>query len=228
MLNIPDNYWLLFSQCILCHGRCNPHTGLCDGCLLDLPWITQHCPQCHLPQLHDHLCSRCLKQPPPFHTVHALFEYQFPVDQLIAQVKYHDKPSLIAPLALQLAQRVAQLQPRPQLLVPVPAHAHRLRQRGYNQAQLIAEVAGRALGIPVARNLVRKTVDTTQQMALHRDQRIRNLRGVFEATPTDVQHMAIIDDVMTTGTTIRELCRVLKQPQRRLDVWVLVRTANDR
>lgn len=228
MLQTQDNYWLLFSQCILCHRRCKPHSGLCDGCLQDLPWITHRCPRCHLPQLHDHLCGDCLKRPPPFHSAHALFEYQFPVDQLIAQVKYHNKPALIAPLANLLAGRVANLQPRPQLLLPVPTHPRRLRQRGYNQAQLIAEIIGRALHIPVATSVVHKIKDTQQQMALHRDQRIRNLRGAFGVNACSAQHIAIVDDVMTTGTTIRELCRILRQPDRRLDVWTLVRTANDR
>ncbi|MGB0466713.1 MAG: ComF family protein [Pontibacterium sp.] len=228
MITTKANHGLLFSQCILCHGRCKSDQGICPDCLQDLPWIKSHCPCCSLPQTSNHLCLQCATEHQPFNGVSALFDYRFPVDQLISQVKYHQKPVYMLPLARLLADKMADTT-KPDLLIPVPMHEDKLRLRGYNQAELIARLVGDLLNIPVHSHLLKKIRPTTQQMSLSREQRINNLKNAFSATQTRAKHIAIIDDVMTTGTTLRELCtQVRTHPTQRIDGWVLVRTAKDR
>ncbi|MBE9396489.1 ComF family protein [Pontibacterium sp. N1Y112] len=223
-----DNYRLFFSQCVLCKGRTKRTQGICSDCVKDLPWIKHHCPCCFLPQEHDHLCQQCSAKTPAFQSVSALFDYQFPVNQLIAQIKYHDKPVYMAALAELMARHLSNA-PQPDVLIPVPLHRSRLRERGYNQAEILARGVGRQLGIPVRCDLLSKTRATAQQMSLDRSSRQKNLKAAFECRPYSAQHIVLIDDVMTTGTTVREICKHLRQsPQQVIDVWVLVRTAEDR
>lgn len=228
MRNMKDYYRSFFSQCVLCKGRTLQTQGICTECEHDLPWISHHCPCCFLPQAHNHLCQRCSTHVPPFQSVAALFDYQFPVNQLIAQIKYHDKPVYMAALAELMARQLIN-HPRPELLIPVPLHPSRLRERGYNQAEILANLLGQRLNIPVRSDLLTKVRATPQQMSLDRTTRHKNLKAAFQCQPYSAQHVVLIDDVMTTGTTVREICKSLRQsPQQIIDIWVLVRTAKDR
>jgi len=228
-MQIPrENYWLFFSQCILCRGHTQSHQGICERCHPDLPWITSHCPRCNLPQNHNHLCAQCLQPDQPIEQVFALFDYQFPIDQLITQVKYHNKPAymmalsqlLIAPLT-----HFLKTTGKPDLLLPVPMHPQRLRERGYNQAEILAETIARHTGIANNSSLLIKQRPTAQQMSLSRQARFTNLKNAFECRAVPPKHVAIVDDVMTTGTTVREIAALLKrQGAHRVDVYTLVRT----
>lgn len=223
-----DYSCLFFTQCILCHDPCHRQQGLCEQCISDLPWIRNRCPRCALPQLSTHLCHQCQTNPPPFESVIALFDYHFPLNQLIAQTKYHNKPGYLAPLARLFADHICNNN-IPDLLIPVPMHPHRLKERGYNQAEILTQLLGTMLNIPVDNRLLHKTKSTAQQMSLSREDRVKNLKGVFSASKPTPEHIVIVDDVMTTGTTMREICNTLRSsPQQRIDVWVLVRTAKER
>jgi ComF family protein len=118
---------------------------------------------------------------------------------------------------------------QPQLLIPVPLYRARLRQRGYDQAQAIAAECGRRLGIPMDAHACRRKRATAPQAGLTRAKRRRNLRGAFEVVNAiQAQHVAVIDDVMTTGTTVGELAAALKRSGvARVDVWALCRAGRD-
>lgn len=227
MITPRDYYRSFFSQCILCHGPTDPAEGICNACQGDLPWIHARCPCCALPQLHNRLCRQCLRKPPTFDRVEALFDYLFPVDQLIAQTKYHNRPVYMAALAQLMAKSLTKTL-KPDLLIPVPLHRQRLRERGYNQAEILADLLGEHLQIPIARDLLTKSRPTSAQMSLDRDTRQKNLRNVFDCKPLPTGSVALVDDVMTTGTTVREICKALRKAgATRISVWVLVRTAKD-
>jgi len=160
--------------------------------------------------------------------------YEPPVDQMIRELKYQGVIANARVLGVLLAQRVRERElPMPGLLVPVPLHAARLRERGFNQALAIARHAGRMLGIPVARNLVRRLRDTPSQTALDVHQRHHNVRGVFSvagARPLrrliDAGHIAIVDDVTTTGSTLQELREtLLAAGVSRVDRWAAARAS---
>ena len=126
-----------------------------------------------------------------------------------------------AVLAAALAPRV---EPLPARLVPVPLHRNRLRRRGYNQAVELARPLGRALGLPVAPRLCRRQRPTPAQAELTGSDRRRNVRGAFAVAAPVPRHVAIVDDVVTTGSTVGELARVLRRAgAERVEVWAVAR-----
>ena len=221
---------LLFpSQCRLCGMATGTALRLCSHCLAESPWIRNACTQCSLPlpaqAEHSH-CGHCQKQPPAFDTATALFHYRPPVDYLIKQLKFSNElaivPLLATLMSARLAMRAAAL---PSLLVPVPLHRTRLRERGFNQATELARRVGRELGIRCNHRLCRRNRDTRPQSLLSPNARRLNLRNAFSVDGHGVSgHVAIIDDVMTTGHTGNELARVLKRAgAERVEMWVIAR-----
>jgi ComF family protein len=181
---------------------------LCGFCHADLPWHTEAAP-----------------------SVVAL-RFAPPADDLIRQLKYHGVYANARVLGVLLAHAVDErAAPLPRLLVPVPLHAARLRERGFNQAVAVARYAGRMLGVPIAPGVVRRMRDTPSQTALSVDERHRNMRGAFAVSSPRAQrrllaagHVAIVDDVITTGSTVAELkCTLLAAGVRKVEVWAVAR-----
>lgn len=225
---------LLPSNCSFCQSR-HPQTGIaCQACLEDLPWQLTACQQCGLPlpsaanMSETLLCGECLKTPPPFTHTSAAFRYLPPVSDRITRFKH--QRDLVAGqfLTTQLAQQLKldyEYQPWPDAVTAVPLHWRRQLGRGFNQAAYICRQLSRELKIPIL-DCCRRRKPTTQQQRLSRQQRLKNLRQSFEVI-TDIQdlHLALIDDVMTTGSTARELSSILlKAGAKQVDVWVLART----
>ena len=155
-----------------------------------------------------------------------------PADDLIRQLKYHGVYANARVLGVLLAQVVDERAlPLPQLLVPVPLHVARFRERGFNQAAAIARYAGRLLRVPVAAAAVRRVRDTPSQTSLSVVERRRNVDGAFAMASArarrrllEAGHVAIVDDVITTGSTVAELERVLLDAGvRKVDVWAVAR-----
>jgi ComF family protein len=116
----------------------------------------------------------------------------------------------------------------PDQLIPVPLHADRLRERGFNQAVELARPIARHFGLPLNLKGVRRVLPTPPQSDLSRKQRLKNIRGAFEVVQGIAQpvsgHVVIIDDVMTTGSTADELAKVLRRAgAERVEVWVCAR-----
>jgi len=222
---------LYFDQCILCRAPCDSRVGFCPACLKDLPWLGHHCHCCALP-LSSHLqnyCAGCMLEPPYYQRIYAPFSYQFPLDQLIGKVKYSGQASLIGPLALQLAQILSQpgtapFSP-PDLLIPVPMHPKSLAQRGFNQAALIASVLGKSLDIPCDNRSLRKTHETRHQRELDKAARRKNLSNAFQCHSLEGKSVAIVDDVLTTGSTVHQLCELLLDAGlKTIDIYCICRT----
>jgi len=193
-------------RCCLCGFQgASLDLDLCCVCRADLPWNTQH-------------------------TREALFafSYEHPVDDLIRRLKYQGALANARVLGVLLAQAArARGGPLPNLLVPVPLHIARLRERGFNQAAALARYAGRMLEIPSAPHAIRRIRDTPSQTALDMGERHRNVRGAFSITGARAlrrllaaDHVAIVDDVVTTGSTVNELRGVLSAAGvRQVEVW---------
>lgn len=216
---------LLDQDCLLCGSTCHTAT-ICHACRLALPVLpADACPRCASPCGPGGDCGSCLNDAPAFSTTLAAFTYAFPVDRLLQRFKFKGDLALAGLFAEALCERVAQA-PHPDRLVAAPLAPRRLRQRGFNQAVEIARqvAARRVLRFDAGTCL--KRVDTEQQTELEGLQRRRNLRGAFEVQG-DVRglHIALIDDVMTTGTTLDELARtLLAAGAARVDAWVVART----
>jgi ComF family protein len=207
--------------CLLC-GAPAEASPVCGGCHADLPWHRQpQCPQCAIPTPDGRVCGACLKHPPAFDRTHAALAYAFPLDQMIPRLKYHGQLAIALVLGACLARAVEQA-PRPDRLIAMPLHAARIRERGFNHASEIARVVARRLGLPLDTTSCRRIRDTPPQMGLKHDERRRNVRGAFECNG-DVrgQRIALIDDVMTTGTSLDELAATLA---REVHCWVVART----
>jgi len=218
------------AACQLCG---NPANGLCGACLAALPRNRHHCQRCALPLPEATppgvSCAHCQRRPPDFAGVVAPLLYASPVDTLIAQLKYHGRLTLAGPLADCLVSEIRCPDARPaglpQALVPVPMHASRLRQRGFNHAAELARTVGRRLGIRVEYRLLERTLATRPQQGLSRGERSSNLRRAFTARGPAPAHVAIIDDVVTTGSTAQQLARVLRDNgAATVEVWAVART----
>lgn len=211
--------------CLLCGA--SSHDGLCcAACAADLPRLSaEHCPVCALPTLAGSICGHCLKQPPPFdHTV-AAFGYKFPLDKLIQALKYRDRLILVNFLAEALVQRITT---QPDCIVALPLHAIRLRERGFNQSLLLAHQVSRRVGIPLLADACNRVRNTPPQSSLPWKERDKNMRQAFACKPgADVRgkHVAVVDDVMTSGASIGELARALKKAgAKEVSAWVAART----
>ena len=214
----------LAGPCLLC-GQRSLGGLLCPPCRAELPELSQPvCPRCALPTADGSLCGRCQRQPPAFERTQAAFLYAPPLDILIPQLKYGGQLAVAPYLAAVLAARVVSA--NVDLLLPMPLHPHRLRERGFNQAVQLAAALGRSLQLPVDRRAARRLRPTPPQVGLSLRERQRNLKGVFtvEAQAVGGRRIALIDDVMTSGTSLDELAQAcLKAGAASVEAWVVAR-----
>jgi ComF family protein len=217
-------FTLLAPRCLVCSERGSARCDLCLACALALPWNDRACARCGLLlPVAAAACGRCLRRPPPFERTRAAFRYVFPVDRLLPRFKFHGDLAAGALLGRLMAGAVIDGD-LPQALVPVPLHRGRLRERGYDQARELALGLGRILGVPVF-DLVERRHATQAQTTLGAAARRRNVRGAFECRAGAMPaHVALVDDVMTTGATLSECARVLRGAGvARIEAWAVAR-----
>jgi ComF family protein len=210
--------------CAIC---ARPATSLlCAECRLNLTRNDECCEQCaeELPLalgstsvLHSKRCGRCISNPPAFQRTFFAYDYNVSVAELIQRFKFGEMLILSKLLADMISQRIKKCEySRPDALIPVPLHPVRLKQRGFNQSLELARAVGKALNIPVYHTLLIRTRNTPKQSGLDRKTRENNIKGAFRLqTNEDMidlagKHLAIIDDVITTGSTAQEVAKVLK------------------
>lgn len=212
-------------KCLVCGEAGAGGLDLCTGCRAALPWNHNACPRCALPTPHGELCGACLRRPPPLDATTACFTYGFPLDRLVPRFKFHQDLAagrLLAELATPHLRQAA----RPQALVPVPLHRARLRARGYDQALELARPLARALSLPLSADALLRPRATAPQSELDAATRRRNLRQAFAVDPAAKLpgHVALVDDVMTTGATLAACARALRRAGvQRVDAWVIAR-----
>ncbi|MDP1673066.1 MAG: ComF family protein [Burkholderiales bacterium] len=215
----------LRGHCLLC-GTVAERAGLCGGCVRDLPWLDAAvCRSCAHPLPEPGLCGRCIADPPHYDQVIAACRYAYPLDALIQSYKYRGRLAAASTLAALLAGRIRS---RPDLIVPMPLAAQRLRERGFNQALELARIIGRQLNAPVDAGLCIKSRDTAPQTRLPWKARRKNIRGAFVVLGSlEGCHVAVVDDVLTTGATLSELARNLKRAgAARVTGYVVARTVS--
>lgn len=215
--------------CYLCRGASDD--ALCAPCSAELPYLAHpRCPSCGLPALAGTLCGRCLAEPPAFDATIAAFAYAFPADVLVQGLKFRSELALARVLANELHAAVLAAPAIPvDLIVPVPLHDARLRERGYNQSMEIARGIASRLNVPLAPDACARVRDTAAQLDLPWKARRENVRGAFScARALDGKTVAVVDDVMTTGATLAEVAATLKKfGAARVVNWVVARTPAD-
>jgi ComF family protein len=221
---------LLPPTCVLCGAPGLSGVDLCPGCAADLPRNRVHCARCALPlggAAGDALCGACQRRPPPYDRCRAPLRYEGAVPALVSMAKFRGRLNALRVLGRVLGESLAPLPGEcPEVLLPVPLHPRRLRERGYNQAHELAREVGRVLAIPVSPGFLERHIATAPQAGLDERARRRNVRGAFAVRGTlPFRRVAIVDDVVTTGSTVAELARVLRAAGAvQVEVWAVART----
>ena len=220
--------FMLPPRCILCGQACGA-ICICEPCKSELPWTGINCRQCGLPlgAAKDDVCGLCIQNPPPFTRTFCPLHYEFPADRLVQLFKFKHQHASGRVLSHLLGEHVsAQPSHYPDVLIPVPLHNLRMIKRGFNQAYELGWYISKLLDIPLHAGSLRRRRNTKAQSGLSRKQRHKNMRNAFywHGVKPAARHVALIDDVMTTGTTVSECARVLKHAgARQVDVWVTAR-----
>src|SRR5690606_9394970 len=217
---------LLAQDCALCAAP-SGDALICATCTAELPAMTSACPQCGDASPGDQVCGACLAYPPAYDATIAAWRYDFPLDRLVQALKYGNRLALAAWFAEALAARLDER--RVDLVVPLPLHARRLRERGFNQAMEIARRLRKPAGTPPAPNVLVRSADTAAQTGLSNEARKRNVRNAFIATQSlDGLRVALVDDVMTTGATLDAAARALKNAGAiHVENWVVARAVRN-
>lgn len=228
LLKILD--FLLAPTCTLCGLLSDQKINLCRGCENDLPWLQHACPRCALPLTtsEEVLCGECLQKTPPFNRTIALFQYQQPIIHMITALKFQEQlvfSKLLGQLLLVKLQKFYQNKSWPECIIPMPLHKDRIKERGFNQALEIARPIHEITKIPLNRVDCLRIKATERQTYLAAKIRQINMRKAFIVKRKPGSHIAIIDDVITTGQTVHELSLALKRSGvAHIDIWCAART----
>lgn len=209
--------------CLLCGNTGQQHIW-CDACDAALPYLSgSRCPVCALPTLHSAICGGCLHNPPGFKRTVAVYNYAFPLDKLVLALKYGEKLHLAKQMGEKIAKQITII---PDCLVAMPLHPTRLKERGFNQSLLLAMSIGRQLNLPVITFACQRVRNTPSQSNLPFKERSKNMRQAFSCiAAVEGRHVAIVDDVMTTGATMNELAlALLRAGAIEVSAWAVART----
>lgn len=226
MLTIPGLCWLC-QMPLAC-----AHWGICSRCTQALPTPPPCCPCCGLPCANTHLpCGRCVQKPPEWDSIVFVTDYRPPLNRLVQQFKFNGTVALAPALARLMMLRGLEAKRtqsgyKPDCMVSVPLHSRRAWRRGFNQSDLLARSLSRWLQCDYfPKGIIRIRAAQTQHQLTAR-QRRNNLKGAFRVDfPVAGRHIIIVDDVVTTGSTVAEIARLLKkQGAATIQVWCLCRT----
>jgi ComF family protein len=220
-----------FSRCYLCQSyHADKMLGLCSLCYEDLPWAIHACRSCGepIPKNHTEICGTCIQYPPPITRIISATWYQFPIKEMIHQFKFNSIQSNAMLLSTLLSDKIKSNyihDSKPEALLAVPLSINRLKNRGFNQANLLAKQLGKTLKIPVNLSLIKKTKETATQHSLNQKERMQNLKNAFTISEHSWKHVALIDDIITTNSTMLTLAHLLKKSGvARVDAWSIAKT----
>lgn len=229
-------------RCLLCatSKQLVAKCSLCKACDRELVRNKRACLKCGLPLTSNQtmgqgqqngitsICAQCLKYPRNFDACWSAFIYAQPLEWMIQQLKFNAK-LVYAPL---LSELMIQSMPmdflkgqKPDVMIPMPLHRNRLRQRGFNQSLLLAGPISKKTKIKIDTMSAVRLRDTQHQTGKNAQQRQKNIKDAFSFKNVfNYQHVVIFDDVITTGSSVSELCKVIKRAGvKRVDVWSLAR-----
>lgn len=230
------NNWLGIIQdfvfpptCLLCDQAGFSSQDICIPCLKELPENQYSCYRCgrHLNSTSQLpvLCGACLSKSPAFDETIAPYVYRDTIRYLIYTLKFYKQIKNARLLGYLLAQQIDNSAQLPDCIIPVPLHVHRYQERGFNQATEIAQTVASQLNIPLELNACVRIRHTEHQTRLDYKRRLSNLKHAFRVIkPVSGLYIAVLDDVMTTGTTANEMAKTLKRAGAdRVDIWVCAR-----
>jgi ComF family protein len=222
----------LIAHCALCGLRTRNRQILCVNCKTDLPWIVSSCFTCGLPlpdAAEQFQCGECLVGNSPFSLAVTPLLYQKPVASMVTAFKHHRSLAQGRLLAQLLGEEIHDRYmdiDLPEVIIPVPLHWRRFMWRGYNQSAELGRQLGRQLHIPCQTNLLTRVRHTASQQGLSREQRLHNLTAAFQLSgKMTFKRIAVLDDVVTTGSTAATIARLLlQQGAEEIHLWAVART----
>lgn len=220
---------LLPPRCVLCEGRGHRGRDLCRACAEELPRNASCCARCALPlPVPAELCGLCLKRAPAFDAALVPYRYAYPLDRLLTRFKFGADLGVGRVLAELIGDAARRRVAPGTLVIPVPLHARRLAERGFNQAHELARLTAARLELELAPRALRRVRKTVAQTGLAADERRRNLRRAFEAADRVAgRAVVLLDDVVTTTATARECARALKRAGAlRVELWAVARAGD--
>ena len=209
------------NQCLICNNKTKKYQSLCSGCKSLLSQTEFTCPQCGIElQNQQSICGKCQRHPPHFDSAAYVSSYQPPVDKWVMGLKF-GKKIIFSKMFAELMLPFVNTTDSHYILMPVPLHAQRLRNRGYNQSYEIAKELSKLSGRELNTSLIR-IKNTKMQAQLKFNQREKNVKRAFSVDETfNKTHIILIDDVMTSGNTLNECAKTLKKAGA-YDIKVLV------
>ena len=205
---------------------------LCAACQADLHVNQGSCSCCAIPvsahnETKNNLCADCLKRAPAFDNSFSAYIYAQPLEWMIQQFKFNGNLALGSVLAKLMTEHLGKYDNNalPQVLIPMPLHHMRLKERGFNQSLILAREISKIFNVPVDNKSCRRIKNTEHQTGKTAKERVQNLKGAFVFENKNAyQHVVIVDDVVTTGSSVSELAKTLKRNGvARVDVWSLAR-----
>jgi len=214
------------ATCFICNNPGHAQMDLCQPCLQELQTIPSSCSVCGVEiSQSDSLCGKCLKTKPYFDKVITPYRYQGTARFLIQSLKFQKKHCCARIMGTLMAQHISRQETKTDALIAVPLHPTRLKERGFNQSEEMAQYLHKQLNIPVMHSTLKRTINTVSQASLQAPERRKNLKNAFHYQQKEGVHsVAIIDDVVTTGSTANEIARTLKQAGvKHVEVWAFAR-----
>lgn len=208
--------FLFPNPCVCCMRTAGRNRFLCPTCEKNFSFYpsTNTCKTCGAPiPAGADTCGKCLSIKPAYTQLAVCAPYSGALRTALHRYKFYDRTDLAASFALMLATQLHRLHlTNFQAVVPVPLSRERLKQRGYNQSELIAKLVAKDFGVPCISNVLIRNRNTQQQAMLHKGQRSKNVRGAFALQNRDVlcgMHVLLVDDIFTTGATMQEAAKML-------------------
>ncbi len=215
--------------CPGCQHRLESSQIFCRGCFPRLLKVINPCQLCGLENHNDsEICATCLYDPPRWQSMLAPWQYRGLTRELLLQLKFSESLHLANSLVSTVIEYYGNTQPRPEVLLPVPLHQNRLFDRGFNQAYEIARILSSRLDIRLDYKTLRRIRDTRAQAGLSENKREKNILKAFSCLSTNYQHVAVVDDIVTTGSTANEITKTLHRAGiERVDIWGLARVVKE-
>ncbi|MGX8786064.1 ComF family protein [Legionella pneumophila] len=214
------------SICTLCNQLHKSQLAICSYCMEYMKQLGPSCQYCAYPLSDDTylVCGHCIKKRPLFDKAYIAYRFEEPLRSLIHQFKYHNGLYLASFLKQLLLNALPQSAFKPDCLIPVPMHPKRLKRRGFNQSVILTKLLARQLNIPYDLYHCRKVINTASQANLDGEQRRKNLHHAFYVSPVTYEHVMIVDDLLTTGSTANEMAYTLKKAGvKRVDICCCAR-----
>lgn len=220
---------LIGNRCDLCNEKLSSQSVWCEDCLLLIP-NKSRCKRCGAPQVNaESHCGECISHPVLWDRLYCVSDYEAPISDYVKRIKYTRQFWHSRVLAQLLSEKI--IDPAP-LLLSVPTHWRRLVWRGFNQSHYLAYYLSQGLDIHYLPDVLIRTRHTKMQMELDRSKRLKNLNNAFQINPARLAEMqryhrvAIVDDVVTTGATVGEICKLLRQiGVEEIEVYCLCRAS---